>query len=170
MEKCFYVYSLADPRDGRAFYVGKGKGGRIKQHVANVRNGRFDNGAKCERIAAILQAGLKVVETVHQSGLTEQEAFALEKRMIEETPGLTNIVSGCVSAAQSASAKAATFYRSLKSYPEWLLTTDAEKLRQAEAVFGDPATFYERFKAELRSLIAPDDLNFIRGKSNAARG
>ena len=28
-----YVYALRDPRDGRIFYVGKGKGARINSHL-----------------------------------------------------------------------------------------------------------------------------------------
>lgn len=37
----YYVYRLIDPRNGQTFYVGKGRGNRIFQHV-KCANGFYD--------------------------------------------------------------------------------------------------------------------------------
>ena len=37
----YYVYRLIDPRDGKTFYVGKGKGNRVFAHV-NDELKKFD--------------------------------------------------------------------------------------------------------------------------------
>ena len=42
----YYVYALRDPRDGRVFYVGKGRGGRINAHLREAgkdKGGRINS-------------------------------------------------------------------------------------------------------------------------------
>jgi hypothetical protein len=46
----FYVYELIDPRDGKVFYVGKGKGERAWQHEIDVRRG--DQGRNPKKFCA----------------------------------------------------------------------------------------------------------------------
>jgi len=41
----WYVYRLIDPRNGETFYVGKGRGNRIFQHVGQHVGGRPVTGA-----------------------------------------------------------------------------------------------------------------------------
>ena len=41
-----YVYRLIDPRNGETFYVGKGQGQRVFDHVSGAI---YENGPKCCR-------------------------------------------------------------------------------------------------------------------------
>ncbi len=65
-----YVYRLIDPRNGETFYVGKGRGNRVFQHVrASDIEGVEDEDAvslKMSRIRAILGAGLNVIHVIHR--------------------------------------------------------------------------------------------------------
>lgn len=145
----FYVYFLIDPRDGATFYVGKGRGDRIKAHAAEVRNGRWKNGAKCRRIADILSAGLCVVEHIHAADLSEGDAYALERRLIREMDGLTNISHGTVTAEQAAIEQLRHLRANLKTFAEWITTTEQKRLDGARAAYGDLRAFYDRFVAEM---------------------
>ena len=60
----YYVYLLIDPRDGKVFYVGKGKGSRCFDHSA-----KDDGVEKASRIAAIEAAGLTPQIDIIRHGL-----------------------------------------------------------------------------------------------------
>lgn len=51
----YYVYALADPRDNKIFYIGKGINNRIFQHEE-----KLDNSNKSNRIKEILSSGNKI--------------------------------------------------------------------------------------------------------------
>lgn len=95
----FYVYALVDPRDGQPFYIGKGSGRRVMAHVPNRNSDR--NAEKGARIRQIIEAGLAVEEVIVYDGLTEGEAFRIERAAILETglENLTNIAPGNMSEA-----------------------------------------------------------------------
>lgn len=100
----YYVYRLIDPRNGETFYVGKGRGNRIFQHLLgaidyydgiNTEEHDFSNDPnKLQRIQKIREAGLEVIHIIQRWGLTEKEAFEVESALIDCYSGLTNIVSG----------------------------------------------------------------------------
>lgn len=82
-ERCFYVYGLHYP-DGRIFYVGKGKGDRIYDHVTDARAGRCRNKHLQSTILKIERQGGKVrYEKFHQN-LSEEIALEKERQLIAE--------------------------------------------------------------------------------------
>jgi uncharacterized protein len=90
----YYVYLLLDPRDGKAFYVGKGKGKgeRCLQHSS-----KDDGVAKASKIVEIESAGLTPQIDIIRHGLkNEDEAFLVESAVIDAfgLSNLTNIAPG----------------------------------------------------------------------------
>ena len=90
----YYVYELVDPRDGRVFYVGKGKKARIDAHEAEARKGVVS--FKCDRIRDIWAAGQSLIKRRVASFGDEQEAFDFEADLICEygLDNLDNIIPG----------------------------------------------------------------------------
>jgi hypothetical protein len=65
----FYVYALRDPRNGEVFYVGKGQGERILQHVAESGKNPKSEKAKLKRISQIESAGNQVEHLFLRTGI-----------------------------------------------------------------------------------------------------
>lgn len=96
----FYVYGLIDRRTQSLFYIGKGKGKRMFQHL-NEKEEIHSNLEKLEIINEIQQEGLEVDYILIGENLTEDSAFLLERlliyrlgRKIFDEGCLTNIVPG----------------------------------------------------------------------------
>ena len=92
----YYVYELVDPRDGKPFYIGKGKGERMHQHEREAARGVYSR--KCERIREIVAAGMKVEKSVLARYAIETDAYDAERLLIEQIglENLTNVVPGGV--------------------------------------------------------------------------
>jgi hypothetical protein len=116
--RCYYVYELVDPRGGAVFYVGKGKGHRVSQHVVEAKSGSLRNPFKLERIRDILRTGHKVIERKVVSGLSEQEAFTAERSHIAKygIATLTNITAGTETAAE----RAKVLLSRVKPFRDWM--------------------------------------------------
>ncbi len=100
----YYVYRLIDPRNGQTFYVGKGTGNRVFQHVLGAidyYDGVTDTDYSYENdpnklriIRDIRDVGLEVIHIIQRWHLTEEQAFEVEAALIDCFPGLANIQSG----------------------------------------------------------------------------
>ena len=140
----FYVYELIDPRDLSVFYVGKGQGNRVSQHVRDVRAGRVDNVEKYRRIKEIHAAGLNVVERIASRHETEAQAFAAERVAIASLrAGLTNIVGGTTSNAEANVERARAALARTKPFDEWERTISPYKRQAVEAASGSMRAFYD---------------------------
>lgn len=120
--KHFYVYTLSDPRDGEVFYVGKGCGERMYDHVREARTGRSRNDKKCTRIASIEASGQSVTHQVVACFLHEQDALEFERLLIDQHrkgAQLTNIAPGFVSALERSKARAAFLLCRMVSLADW---------------------------------------------------
>ena len=120
--RCFYVYELADPRDAKVFYVGKGKWNRLKQHVRSVLNGSEPNAGKALLITDILDSGHEVIECKVYTDLTEPEAFRKERETISHygLSNLTNTTRGELSAMDKSKMQAQMILSRLKPRDAWM--------------------------------------------------
>ena len=92
MEKIFYVYVLKTV-DGNIFYVGKGSGDRMYQHIKIAKGNslsRKKNPKLYNKISSILNSGGYVNSEVIFSSKLENECFSKEVEIIESI-GLNNL-------------------------------------------------------------------------------
>ncbi|MGX2982737.1 LEM-3-like GIY-YIG domain-containing protein [Helicobacter sp. 23-1045] len=79
-----YVYGLIDPRNGRYFYIGKGQGNRIFQHIKEAQNmGENAEKDKHKIINQIKQENLEVMHLILRHGLSAKEAEVVEATLID---------------------------------------------------------------------------------------
>ena len=79
----YYVYLLVDPRDNKIFYVGKGKGDRVFNHLHCALT-TSDENDKLNTIREINKAGLQVKHYIVRHGMEkENEAFLVESVLID---------------------------------------------------------------------------------------
>lgn len=100
----FYVYVYLDPRKtgnfnyqsfsflNEPFYVGKGVGDRLNHHIKKQRK-NDKNIIKNSKIKHILEEGYEPIIIKIYEDLSEEKAFLLEKKAIEEI-GIINLKTG----------------------------------------------------------------------------
>ena len=91
-----YVYRLIDPRNGETFYVGKGQGQRVFDHVSGAIDDADQDAVdpKLKRIREIRGLGMEVQHVIHRHGMSEAVAREVEAALIDAYPGLVNRVAG----------------------------------------------------------------------------
>ena len=91
-----YVYRLIDPRNGETFYVGKGQGQRVFDHVSGAVSDSDQSAVdpKLERINEIHALGMNVAHVIHRHGMSDAVAKEVEAALIDAYPGLVNRVVG----------------------------------------------------------------------------
>lgn len=97
----YYVYRLIYPRNGQTFYVGKGTGNRVFQHVKGAveyyKDGveiSDEDPNKLRIIKEIINEGLDVIHVIQRWGLTDRESRIVESALIDAFQGLSNIQRG----------------------------------------------------------------------------
>lgn len=102
----WYIYKLIDPRNGKVFYVGKGKDNRVFEHLKEAESQNIkkistndeeedDISLKIATINKIRSLGLEPIHIIHRHGMeTEDEAYLAEAVLIDEIAGLSNIMGG----------------------------------------------------------------------------
>jgi len=82
----YYVYALRDPRDRKVFYIGKGTGNRILQHVAEA-SVYSDGDVESRKLATIKEieaSGYAVEHLFIRYGLEDEAtAFTIEQAVID---------------------------------------------------------------------------------------
>jgi uncharacterized protein len=76
----YYVYFLKDPRNSNIFYVGKGKGNRVFQHI----RGAVTMPTQSDKLDLIREIGAQNVQHfILRHGLTEEQALEVESACID---------------------------------------------------------------------------------------
>jgi hypothetical protein len=90
-----YVYRLIDPRNGQTFYVGKGKGNRVFDHVRGElgKDGDAET-LKTKLIRNIRNSGFQVTHVIHRHGMDDETAREVEAALIDAYPEATNLIGG----------------------------------------------------------------------------
>ena len=78
----YYVYALIDPRTKKPFYIGKGSGNRLFQHVEDALETNTESD-KLNLIRDIKSLGYKIDHIIIRHGLDEDDAFKIESSLID---------------------------------------------------------------------------------------
>ncbi len=81
----YYVYRLVDPDNGQTFYVGKGTGNRVFDHLNEARSLKRET-PKLQKVRSIWEKGMEVDIIIHRHALTEHEALLVEASLIDMLP------------------------------------------------------------------------------------
>ena len=125
----FYVYLLLDPKTDEPFYVGKGKGNRVFNHVQCALDTETIND-KYDEIRKIHSEGNQVKHLIVRHGLSEKVAFEIESSLIDTfkfIPKFKNYVRGNIQGGIK------SIEKGLMTAKEIIRLYNAETLEEIEA-------------------------------------
>ena len=96
LELKYYVYLLVNPETKTPFYVGKGEGNRVFDHLNEAKEGKKGTD-KLDQIQAILKKNKSVEHVIVRHGLNEKTAYHIEASLIDTfryIPALNDFVKG----------------------------------------------------------------------------
>ena len=96
LELKYYVYLLINPETKTPFYVGKGEGNRVFDHLDEAKQGKKGTD-KLDEIQAILKKNKTVDHVIVRHGLNEKTAYQIEASLIDTfryIPSFNDFVSG----------------------------------------------------------------------------
>ncbi len=82
LELKYYVYLLVNPETKTPFYVGKGEGNRVFDHLNEANEGKKGTD-KLDQIQAILKKNKSVEHVIVRHGLNEKTAYQIEASLID---------------------------------------------------------------------------------------
>jgi hypothetical protein len=117
----FYVYFLACPESGKLLYVGKGKGDRLNVHHRQFQNCKILGTKKYAAFLDLAKRGLSPLAVVFMDGLSETDAYRLERRLICRigTQNLANTAPGQASEDERVLIECDDMLRRLRPFEEW---------------------------------------------------
>lgn len=128
----YYCYILINPKDGRAFYVGKGKRKRYADHVYPYIS---KNKHKNYTIRNILEESGHYIARIVYTTPDEDQAYQYEQYLISQHPHLTNIAVGGPWCPSKPTRKVVQY----NLYGE-VITVHDSYLKAADAIEGDENT------------------------------
>lgn len=149
-----YVYFLCDPRDNNVFYVGKGKGCRMYNHVRLSKTYPDRNCQKTAKIQDIISHGHRVKYFVLKDGLSEFDALQLEASAMRSI-GIENLTnySNRIPQAEKQVIWATNFLRRIVPFERWYHgRTDAQKMMYWE-LLSEVKKIKEGYYADCRTQI-----------------
>ena len=78
----YYVYLLVNPETNTPFYVGKGEGNRVFDHLNEAKEGKKGTD-KLDQIQAILKQNKTIEHVIVRHGLNEKTAYQIEASLID---------------------------------------------------------------------------------------
>lgn len=160
----YYVYFLISPLDDKVFYIGKGKGNRMRRHVHLAKRGKISNGNDYlfRKIKSILESYDDVIYKVVFKTEDEIKAYEKEIELIKNygLENLCNISLGYNIMTDDIKNKISISVKKLYEKVEYkeklreIYNSEEYKLSQSKAVKNSKLHKEKMASSEIRTLIS----------------